>query len=164
MVSIDSLDQLSDCIEFDAKLVSDDFDGRNGSSHWSVRLVCNGKSLCTKYSQGAAYRVYSRFNEGKCPTKRAVKHNWSGNISFHDHKILMSTLPTVPVLTDVLACLVMDSSSVDCSNFNDWCSDLDYDTDSRKAEKMYRECCETRANLRGMGLDLEQLSELYRDW
>lgn len=47
----------------------------------------------------------------------------------------------MPELADVLDCLVSDASSVRNSRgFEDWCADLGYDTDSRKAEKTYKTC------------------------
>lgn len=45
-----------------------------------------------------------------------------------------------PTAADVLDCLASDASSVDTNSFEDWCADLGYDVDSRKAERTYREC------------------------
>ena len=44
----------------------------------------------------------------------------------------------VPQAEDVLDCLQSDSSVMGM-DFEEWCGDLGYDPDSRKAEKMYRE-------------------------
>ena len=50
-----------------------------------------------------------------------------------------------PALTDepdaagVLSCLMSDASAAEQS-FEEWCGDLGFDTDSRKAERMYRNC------------------------
>lgn len=42
---------------------------------------------------------------------------------------------------DVLDCLASDASGVDnARNFEDWASEYGYDTDSRKAEIVYRNC------------------------
>ena len=44
-----------------------------------------------------------------------------------------------PTAADVLNCLASDSSSVENSReFEEWASDLGYDPDSRKAEKIYK--------------------------
>lgn len=44
-----------------------------------------------------------------------------------------------PTAADVLDCLASDAASyVNASGFEDWCSDLGYDTDSRKAERTYK--------------------------
>ena len=46
-----------------------------------------------------------------------------------------------PTAADVLNCLASDSSSVEnARSFEDWASDLGYDTDSRKAEKIFKVC------------------------
>ncbi|HET7178382.1 MAG TPA: hypothetical protein VFI14_01595 [Chryseosolibacter sp.] len=44
-----------------------------------------------------------------------------------------------PKLADVLNCIAFDASSVENSpSFEDWASDLGYETDSRKAEKTFK--------------------------
>lgn len=45
---------------------------------------------------------------------------------------------TKPTLSDVLDCLASDASYIEnASDFESFCGDLGYDTDSRKAEKIY---------------------------
>jgi hypothetical protein len=44
-----------------------------------------------------------------------------------------------PEAQDVLSCLVSDSYGLD-QPFEDWASDLGYDPDSRKAEKIFNTC------------------------
>jgi hypothetical protein len=44
-----------------------------------------------------------------------------------------------PTAADVLSCLCSDASAAGQS-FEDWCSDLGYDADSRKAEATYKAC------------------------
>jgi hypothetical protein len=46
-----------------------------------------------------------------------------------------------PKAGEVLNCLAMDAASLEnARGFEDWASDLGYDTDSRKAEKIYKAC------------------------
>lgn len=46
-----------------------------------------------------------------------------------------------PRASEVLSCLLSDAASVnDTRSFTEWCADLGYDTDSRKAEATYRAC------------------------
>lgn len=45
-----------------------------------------------------------------------------------------------PKVEEVLNCLASDSSSVENEDFENWCRNLGYDTDSRKAEKIYKIC------------------------
>ena len=44
-----------------------------------------------------------------------------------------------PEAGDVLSCLASDASALD-EDFENWCSDLGFDTDSRKAHKTYTVC------------------------
>ena len=42
-----------------------------------------------------------------------------------------------PTCADVLDCLASDVTGIESQSFEDWCSDLGYDTDSRTAERTY---------------------------
>lgn len=53
-----------------------------------------------------------------------------------------------PKLSGVLSCLASDSSSVENNDFENWCADLGYDTNSRKAEKTYKICEKQAEKLR----------------
>lgn len=45
-----------------------------------------------------------------------------------------------PTAEEVLKCLILDYSGWDSANdFEDWASDLGFDTDSRKAERTYKQ-------------------------
>jgi len=44
-----------------------------------------------------------------------------------------------PSASEVLSCLISDATSFDnARDFDDWCSNYGYDTDSRKAERIYK--------------------------
>lgn len=45
-----------------------------------------------------------------------------------------------PTAADVLYCLISDASVADCPNFESWCADMGYDTDSRKALATFEAC------------------------
>lgn len=45
-----------------------------------------------------------------------------------------------PEARDVLECLLDDASGVEWQSFEGWCGEYGYDTDSRKAERIYRAC------------------------
>ena len=54
-----------------------------------------------------------------------------------------------PVVEEVLDSLAMDASGVEnARDFEDWASEYGYDTDSRKAERSYRACQKTAAQLK----------------
>lgn len=54
-----------------------------------------------------------------------------------------------PSAADVLNCLASDASTYDqARGFEDWAADLGFDTDSRKAERIYREVGKQARELR----------------
>jgi hypothetical protein len=71
-----------------------------------------------------------------------------------------------PTTADVLSCLASDSASVDdARSFEEWALDLGFDTDSRKAEKLFRSCAAQARRLRvllGEDLYRELLYETER--
>lgn len=53
-----------------------------------------------------------------------------------------------PTLEDVLDCLASDAAGINnAAGFDDWCSEYGYDTDSRKAERIYKACARQGAAL-----------------
>lgn len=54
----------------------------------------------------------------------------------------------LPDSRDVIQSLCIESSALDYGCFEDWARDLGYDTDSRKAEAIYRECLQHAIMLR----------------
>jgi hypothetical protein len=69
-----------------------------------------------------------------------------------------------PKGADVFACLLSDSASAD-NTFEAWADEYGYDTDSRKAEGMYRACKETLSKLESMfkTSELSDLREVFAD-
>lgn len=55
--------------------------------------------------------------------------------------------PVTPELSAVLSCLVLDAAAAS-ESFEDWCSELGYDSDSRKALETYLECQNTALEMR----------------
>ena len=54
-----------------------------------------------------------------------------------------------PTVADVLDCCVMDAAGFENSpKFEDWCFEYGYDTDSRKAEKIFHACKQQAAQLK----------------
>jgi hypothetical protein len=68
-----------------------------------------------------------------------------------------------PTDKDVLPCLLSDYSVVD-ESFEDFCANFGYDEDSRKAEKIYKQCVKNGKKLeRLFGPDLNKIAEKYQD-
>jgi hypothetical protein len=56
---------------------------------------------------------------------------------------------TEPKPTDVLECLLSDVAGVESADtFEEWCAELGYDTDSRRAERIYQNVHAEKAQLR----------------
>jgi hypothetical protein len=54
-----------------------------------------------------------------------------------------------PTAAEVISCLADDASSVEnASDFADWCSELGFDEDSRKAKRTYDVCVRQAAKLK----------------
>lgn len=65
--------------------------------------------------------------------------------------------PILPAVADVVGCLATDGSALDYASFEDWASNYGYDTDSRKAEGIYRQCLDTGLRLKSaMGAEAFQ--------
>jgi hypothetical protein len=66
-----------------------------------------------------------------------------------------------PTVDDCLDALLSDSAGAD-NTFEDFCGEFGYDTDSRKAERIYKQCQKVRENMeRLLGEDFEAF--LYAD-
>lgn len=70
----------------------------------------------------------------------------------------------IPTGHEVLGQLCCDALDVRDSSFEQWASDLGYDTDSRSAEAIYRKCVDTWHDLRKLfnESDIRELAELAR--
>lgn len=73
--------------------------------------------------------------------------------------------PVKPTEASVLHSLILDIDGAS-EAFDDWCSQYGYDTDSRKAERIYFECQEHRKKVNSIfSLDtIAQLQELLQDY
>ena len=66
---------------------------------------------------------------------------------------------------DVVNCLIVDSDVLNYSSFEDWAENLGYDTDSRKAEDMWKSCQKIAASVKALlGADFEQFQEASQDY
>lgn len=149
-------------VRLECTLLRDDFDGRDGQSHWQVTLVCNGQAFSTEYSMGCAHRHYVT------PGGRRGKKAFSvprGRITIAELERAKRSRPNNPTLVDVMYAIVSDAQCVaNGETFEDFAAEFGYDEDSRKAERAYNGCRDEYFALRRLGLDLNQLSLLYQDY
>ena len=68
-----------------------------------------------------------------------------------------------PTISDVLYSLVSDSEASEMS-FSEWCGELGYNDDSRKAERTYQACVRVGARLKKLfGADYDAIVEYVRE-
>jgi hypothetical protein len=74
--------------------------------------------------------------------------------------------PILPNALDVIHCLVTDADAINYTCFEDWAESCGYETDSRKAEKIYNACLQIALTLRNtLGDDnLKKLQEAAQDY
>ena len=141
------------------------------SLNWQV-LIKRGAYVVaeTTYSAGSGHcpasKTFSKDNKREreaavreeCESGRRVARVqlWACDAKFIHQRTAANSKPD---LCDVLASLALDASVLDAASFEDWAADLGYDTDSRKAEVIYRECLKTALRLRS-SLGEAALSEL----
>lgn len=58
-----------------------------------------------------------------------------------------------PSYDDVVHCLLIDSNALE-QDFEEWASEYGYDADSRKAYKIWEECCKNTRKLLKTGIDI----------
>lgn len=122
-----------------------------GSAHWAVTIHGPGGKLDIPYSMGPGHRRWKRGATPKAYKEfasqkvggPAVKPYFGGCSLYAAEHFDRWTEPTPPDLPGVLECLSSDWAGVEGQTFEDWASDLGYDTDSRKAERVYRVTLET---------------------
>jgi len=132
---------------------------KHPSLNWRVTILHNGREiLTTDYSAGSAHCPSYKHND------RAETHHmiaWECENGFKASGVRWGSRPEAygatrgnvaqaikPDSLAVLASLAMDSDVLEARGFEDWASNFGYDTDSRKAESIYRTCLEIALKLR----------------
>lgn len=141
------------------------------SLNWKVTLLRNGREvLTTDYGAGIAHcPSYKQGTMNTYDAERIVfetEHGYkAGQFSGHVGRAPGSK-PLEPNTLDVIYSLTSDSDVLDCGTFEEWASNLGYNTDSRKAEAIYRACLEIALKLRNALGDegLAQLRNAAQDY
>lgn len=149
---------------------------QNASLNWRVTIKNAGRTLTTDYMQGIGHlpdqfsRYLDSLKVGPVARRRIERNvaetGKTGRLmasldTWHSAKPLPA-----PLLRDVLYCLVLDSSVIDCATFEEWASEYGYDTDSREAEKTYSACLATALQMRAIvgNENLNRLREAFQDY
>lgn len=152
----------TDGVEWNAKAV-----------HWQITIKAGGSSHSFQYSEGIGHFMNLPYNARITLDIAGVQASiQSGQpfsmIGHHDYltkyftarvqrkKGLYSVTP--PQSLDVLQSLGSDAQ-LGLDTFEDFCGNLGYDTDSRKALKAWEACRDTRLALERMGFDINALCE-----
>jgi hypothetical protein len=129
--------------------------------NWRVSFTRADVSFALDYQQGIGH--VPRYMEPRTLfDQECLGKPWE--TGKYGHSLNVKRLPA-PTAADVLSCVILDSEAIEQS-FEDWASDFGYDTDSRKAERIYHECvAQARDAQRVLGASLiAQLRELFADY
>ena len=126
------------------------------ATHFHCVITCKdtGRTLTTYFSVGIG--IVEHWARDKAPShirmvmRRKGPHRFGNGYTLDVWEALQKARDVFkPALRDVLECLASDASSVECeSRFEDWADSLGYDTDSRRAEKIYNLCQNVGNDLR----------------
>lgn len=147
---------------------------------FDVELVHKGKPvLTTSYKFGIGYVDLRKESskEGSAPLiVRNVLERWRArpHANFFEKQLQAEAAALLakhqdvrPQLDDVVHSLLLDGAAYfDAIPFEEWAADLDYDPDSRKAEAIYKLCCEHgRAMTYALGRDVvERLRKRFEGY
>jgi hypothetical protein len=142
------------------------------SLNWRVTISKGARSISTDYMQGIAhipgYRHGTRYTVDEWDALKFACE--SGRTAGRPGSVLGMSMGSKPIpapeLHEIMYSLSMDASALDCATFEEWAGDYGYETDSRSAEKIYRECLRIALELRAMVGDagLQSLSDAAQDY
>ena len=124
---------------------------------WNVSLTFKARTYTD-----IAYRM----GIGHSPQAQPVRtiHDQEVAKRFYERPPNGTWNPTPPTAAELISSLMMDVSGLD-ESFEGWAASLGFDTDSRKAEGIYRQCLETLPKLRALlGADFAQFETEAQDY
>jgi len=128
------------------------FDYHTGIGHRKPKkgYLAGGKNW-HGYKNEATYFLNGRFKQDKHNLKEVNKH------------LLKLTDVNKPKIDDVLYSLIIDSDALN-DNFFNWCDNFGYDSDSRKALKIYEDCVNNGRKVEKFIPNLDEARELFQDY
>lgn len=142
------------------------------SLNWRVTLKHNGRDvLTTEYMAGCGHAP--SYKQGRMTIAEDACVKWECEHGYRaiptrggDPIRAPGSKQLTPNSADVIHSLVLDASAIDHSSFESWAGDYGYDTDSRKAEAIYRACVDIGLKLRAaIGDDgFRKLQEAGQDY
>ena len=148
--------------------------GKYKSLNWKVTLRRDGREVLTAdYSAGCAHAPSYKQHFGR-PTNnsrdRELMVEWECEHGYPARGVGFGTKvyggsnaknAILPDSCDVLHSLVLDADVLEHRGFEYWASNFGYDTDSRKAEAIYRACLDLALKLKN-SLSDEQFAALRK--
>lgn len=125
-----------------------------------VRRVINGEGdarysdvLTTDYMQGSGHCPAYKLSVKEGGGRNSIARECETGKTQHPYSLMQCGKPIAPPsASDVIYSLIADSDALDYRNFEEWADNFDYDSDSKKAESIYRACMEIALQLRnGIG-------------
>ena len=106
---------------------------------WKVEIIFQDRRYtCQEFKTGLGHR------------SKVKRYNYAVGRAY-------VTVPKAPEVADVISCLISDANS-GMMNFDDFCSEFGYDTDSRKALAVWEQCVSTAGPIkRLLGKHFESL-------
>ena len=141
------------------------------SVNWSVTLMRGDREvITTDYMQGIGHiRGYKfQFNKVSMDEFEGLKRVCETGLPVRVHASPPHQFykVTPPTREDFIYSLIMDAGVLDYTSFEEWAVCIGYNPDSRKDEKVYRECLKIALALRVNlgGSNLEALREAFQDF
>lgn len=142
-------------------------DEKRPSLNWRVTLKRNGRDvLTTDYSAGCGHTESYKASVKKLGSRNCIMRDDAIRAECETGIGYASRKHVALEPRDVLYSLVMDADVIDAGTFEEWASNYGYDTDSRKAESIYRACLEHALKLRAAIGDagLSQLRDIFQNY
>jgi hypothetical protein len=100
-------------------------------------------------------RTFENRNMDSDPEWERTASHWICRLRFQSRQLAIpfsqgSAHKEPPTMRDLLDCLASDASGIENANddFEEWCGEYGYDTDSRKAERTFKACVRQAKGLR----------------
>lgn len=132
------------------------FDEQSMQDKWAYVVSFEGRSATFDYYTGIGHRkIPSYMKKERSQWWDSQRHVYRTEVEMARWNISRTTQPNV---ADVVHCLLLDSGAI-CEAFTDWCDNLGYDSDSRKALDTYLQCQANGVKLRSV-IGSKMMSEL----
>ncbi len=167
--------QVHDVLGFKLTAVCFDQGGYNKPSRWKVVITCPTGAVDSDYTMGSAHRRWKPRSEcsGLMRSIWASQHQSKQDVGYQSKKLPDNswqvlefnafTEPNKPDLLDVMSNLLRDAQCGQLS-FEDFCSEMDYDSDRISHKEIWEACCKTQRQVARAKWPMETLQELFQDY